>query len=954
MSQDENSRNQTKLKIHGDLPIRTVGIETERERKNYTDLPPQNYMHVWWARRPTPATRLAILGSVLPESIDDDTLLRWMGIDPSNLNNNQSVAEHVRQKRRREDRRKGLVYEHYGYRKIWKKNLDEDNMSAFHDVVRDTWGGSLPTILDATAGGGSIPFESVRYGLPTIANELNPVPSVLLKAVLEHPRVNGDLSSDIEKWGEEINNRARSNLVDYFANPDGETWLVRLWAHTVSCPDCGLTVPLAPNWWLDKQSGSEGIAARPQVSNDSDSVEFDVVELPSEVQKSTYDPSDGTSSRGKATCPRCHVVVSGEEIKGQAQDEGLGFQLYAIEAKDRNGKRDFRSPQQNEIEAYKKACKKAEHDPDISSILSEDRYIGLADRAANYGVTKWRDMFSPRQLLVHYEYWQAFEDIKEEVRNEYSKEEGDAILTFLAIAADKAVDYNSRICSWIPSNTSIGHSFDRHDFSFKWSFVENNLTAEGLGYEWILENTIKAYSDLHDLSKHSNAPVEIYQGDAASLIIDNESVDVIVLDPPYYDNVMYAELSDFFYVWLKRYVGDIYPEFFSKELTEKQAEAVANPSKFDEVAGEGQSKRELAKKDYEDSMTSIFEEMYRVLDDDGVFTLMFTHKKTEAWDTLTTALIEAGFSVKATHPVNTERKDSLHQKGKNSAESTILLNSEKRLIKNNKPTLWSEIRRDTRQVAREKARQLDKKEVDFAKVDIILASFGPTLEVFTHNYPVIDDEGNEVRPQVALDEARTAVRDYLIDQYLTEGVRDVDQITEWYILAWLVFEVQRFPYDEANRLGKGVGIEVDDIKRSQRLWRKKGSDIVLRPHEQRVQTPADKEKSRTTKPIDPDAITYDTDLDKLHSVMYVYNTLGLVKTEKYIKDRGFDTDPAFRATFEALLKVLPPTHDDWELLRDMALTDVGKLVDLDVDTETFQRGTTHGDEIQQDKLSNYD
>jgi Adenine-specific DNA methylase containing a Zn-ribbon len=287
---------------------------------------------------------------------------------------------------------------------------------------------------------------------------------------------------------------------------------------------------------------------------------------------------------------------------------------------------------------------------------------------------------------------------------------------------------------------------------------------------------------------------------------------------------------------------------------------------------------------------------------------MFTHKRTEAWDTLTTALIEAGFIVTATHPVNTESGYSLHQKDKNAAKSTILLASEKRPQTQTQPTLWSDIRTETRQVARAKAAALDASGDDYTRVDIILASFGDTLEVFTRNYPVVDDTGEPVRPQVALDEAREAVRDYLIAQYLDEGVREVDPVTEWYLMAWLVFEARRFPYDEANRLGKGLGIEVDAMKNQHRLWRKRSSDVVLRSYDERVQTQEDKERSRTVKPVDPAALVFDTDLDKVHATMYHYDRQGLRETETYITERGFDTDLAFRATVETLLRVLPSNH----------------------------------------------
>lgn len=951
MSQEptESELGRPRLKIQDDLPIRAVGIETQRERNHYTYLPPQNYIHVWWARRPTPASRLGILSSVLPSSVDDDTLLRWMQMDPDNLATEDSIAEHVRKKHATVDGRDGAVYEHYGYRKIWTNTPEETTLNEIQETVKDQWNGELPTILDATAGGGSIPFESVRYGFPTVANEFNPVASIILKAVLEHPRVDGDLSGDIRKWGKEIHKRAAEDLSTYFpASKKGREPVNYLWANTITCPDCGIELPLSPNWWVDR----EGDLAVKPVSNES-RVDFELVDT-SDIPKSEFNPTNGTVSRGKGECINCHVTIDGEEIKEQFNTGNSGEQLYCIEYRDlrSDNRGNFRLPNQSDLEAFQKAEAKVENDIEISTFLGIEIPEGQkTNELRRYGMEEWREVYSTRQLLVHYTFWKKFEEVKSEIRNEYENGIADAIITFLAITADKTVDYNSRLSLWDSSVPKIAHVFSRHDFAFAWSFAEVNLTADEIGYEWFHENVITAYEDLNDLSGSSNSTTDVSQEDAADLPLDEGTVQAIVLDPPYYDNVMYSELSDYFYVWLRNYLDDVHPDFFGTELTPKGDEAVANPSKFNNIAGDGQSKNELAKDDYEGKMTEIFDEMFRVLDDDGVFTLMFTHKKTEAWDTLTTALIESGFVVTSTHPISTESKLSLHQAGKNSAESTILLASEKRLEEEQEPTLWSEIQPQTKQVARDKARTLDEKEVNFAKVDIILASFGPTLEVFTRNYPVIDDEGNNVRPQVALDEARNAVRDYLIERYLNEGVQEVDPITEWYVLAWLVFEAQRFPYDEANRLGKGLGVEVDDIKRAQRLWRKKSNDIVLRSHEERVQTPADKEKSRTTKPIDPDAITFDTSLDKVHAVMYVYDNLGVIETQSYIKDRGLDSDPGFRATYEALMRVLPPTHDDWEILRDMALTDVGDLIELDVDKETFQRATE--DDGQQDKLTNY-
>lgn len=939
----DNGPSRPKLKIEGNVPIRTVGIETKRERKHYTDLPPQNYVHVWWARRPTPATRLAVLGSTLPDRLDDDTLLRWMGIDPQGKLDGDSVAEHVRNRKATEnDRGDKFIYEHYGYRKSWRNLPDVEEMKRLHDTIRETWGGKLPTILDATAGGGSIPFESIRYGFPTVANELNPVASVILKAVLEHPRLEGNsLASDIQRFGEKINQKARQRLKEFFPNQPGEQTLEYLWAHTITCPDCGLRLPLAPDWWLHKESSSKGIAARPWVRDEKNDVEFEVVRLPDEVTKGEFNPTNGTQSRGKATCLRCNdLVIDGDEVKSQARNPGMGFQLYAIHAKSTSGGNSaakFRAPQPVDQAAVERAQEYIESDPNLSNFLRQEIPQGnKTSEPRRYAIETWRDMYSPRQLLTHATYLEAFREVKDEVQTAYPQAAAEAILTFLSFAADKAVDYNNRLASWHSGRAVIRNTFERHDFAFKWTFAESNLIAPGLGYEWALDNTVKSYRFFRKLSAHSEANARVLQGDARDLQLEDGEIDVIVLDPPYYDNVMYAELSDFFYVWQREYLGDVYPEFFQEELTNKDDEAVANPATFADVAGDGTSKQDLAERNYESKMTEIFEEMHRVLDDNGVFTMMFTHKKTRAWDVLTKALIEAGFTVKATHPVSTENPDALHHAGKNSAESTILLVSEKRKRKPEEKALWDDVKRKTRKAARERTAELDRREVEFTKVDMILASFGPTLEVFTENYPVVDRTGALIRPQQALDVAREEVADYFIEHYLNEGVRDVDPKSEWYLLAWLVFEAERFPFDEANRLAIGLGESMSELKKPHKLWRKKSGDVLLRDHADRVRDITKPRSERSSHlPVDPEALSFATDLDRVHAALHVYQAQGSRKALNWLKERHCADDPSFTAIVEALLRLLPHDHDDWQLARDLVSGDTGDYLDLDIPREVF-------------------
>ena len=305
-----------------------------------------------------------------------------------------------------------------------------------------------------------------------------------------------------------------------------------------------------------------------------------------------------------------------------------------------------------------------------------------------YGVTQWRDMFSPRQLLGHGTGVEVFRELLiERERRGALDEVSKAAFIYLSLALDKIADYNSRSSRWEVVKGAIRNTFARHDFSFKWSYAEMAPLITGLGYEWVIGQIQKCIGELITLlcpntpqfpdlltdtapGGFVSPPVTVTckSGDALDHI-ENESVDVVVMDPPYYDNVMYAELSDFFYVWLKRTAGHIVPELFTRQLTDKDNVAVANPAKF---AGQKGAKA-LAGRDYQERMARIFEECRRVLKPSGIMTLMFTHKATGAWDALTKGLMEAGFTISASWPINTEAEGSLHIKDKSAANSTIFL-----------------------------------------------------------------------------------------------------------------------------------------------------------------------------------------------------------------------------------------------------------------------------------------
>jgi len=370
---------------------------------------------------------------------------------------------------------------------------------------------------------------------------------------------------------------------------------------------------------------------------------------------------------------------------------------------------------------------------------------------------------------------------------------------------------------------------------------------------------------------------------------------------------MYAELSDFFYVWLKRSVGHLYPDFFRDQLTSKDEEAVANPARFADM---GRKKRELADQDYQRKMGAAFREMHRVLDPRGVLTVMFTHKRVEAWDTLATALIGAGFAVKASWPVHTEFEHSLHQARKNAAASTILLVCRKRPPEG-EPVWWDDIRGQVRRVAREKAEEFAAQGI--SGVDLYISTFGPALSVISEHWPVLTSGVDEktgqpkpLRPEIALDLAREEVI-ALRKRGLLLG-RDVqfDPITDWYLMAWDAFRAEEFPADEARKLAITLGLDVEaDLVRGKRVIAKKGSYVTLQKPKQR----------RRRGLADPEAVVFDTMLDAVHAAMLIYQEDGARACESFLRNTGLLNDGTFKACLQALLNAIPRTKIKEEFVR---------------------------------------
>jgi adenine-specific DNA methylase len=942
----EHQDGMKKVAIEGKLPLKAVGIENLKEA-NPQHMPPHRYLHPWFARRPTPASRLAVLASILPYDTDPDDLLRWMKIGPSEGVNGESLTNYVAQKKAGENNRDGTLQEHYGYPRPFTQSPTDDDREDIHNLLNDRWEGELPTVLDPTAGGGVIPFEALRYDLPTIANELNPIPSLMLKVMNEYAPDVGSLKSDLNLWSDKIDQKASERLSEYFPSDNNRSISHSACTYSVDCPDCGFEIPLVKKWWLQKQNASTGVAAKPVLDQDAREVYFECVKLPEDITKEEFNPQKGPHTRSGAECLNCPVVLESESIREAFANDDYNTVLYGVKYVSDSSGSGWRAPNPSDKQACETARERINSEFRLNSLLTEDRYIGDEDRAGPYGVKKWRDGFTARQLVTHYEYLRAFEEVQGKIQSKHSQKEAEAILTILSLVSSKAVDRNTRFAPLDSGKGYPANALGGKHFTLQWSFVDNNLCAGNQSWMDNFDRVRDSYEELVQYLEGIDDPDStVLIGDAADLDIHSDSIQAVVIDPPYYDSIIYSELSDICYVWLKEYLDELFPEMFTNSLSNKQEEAVANVAEYSEVADSTRSKSDFASKDYENKMAEIFKELYRVLEPGGVMTVMFTHKESSAWDTLTNSLIRSGFTVTSTHPITSEMPQRTDTRGGGSADSTLLLTGRKPVKghqgdRDSTPTLWDDVRAETRTVAKDAARELLDSGLSLTKTDVIISAFGPTLKVYADAYPVVDDTDQDVPPRRALEEAREAVTRVLVEEYLDgEGLEDLDDITEWYILSWLVHESDTFHYDDGHQLGLGIGVDIDEIKRSTKIWGKKRGDIQLKTHDERVQDitlPVEERSNRV--PVDPEAMSYTISLDAVHAAMHVYEKRGEDAAIEWLKTRNYDTDSSFKATLRALLQVLPPSDPEWEAARDLALGRAHDALGLDFTPTDFAQST---------------
>lgn len=543
-------------------------------------------LHRWYSRKPLSFSRASVLASLLPASVTMEEFLYLLGV---------YEAEEVGFFGDGEQRRKSEV-------RLYKKAPGSERIKRVHELCEGVWGEGVPVVLDGFAGGGSIPFESARYGLRVFGSDLNPVAVVTMKAAMEYPlRFGPDLQGDIDRWVKWVGDEAEKRLGEFFPVGEGEVVQNYLWAHTVECPGCESTVPLSPNWWLSKTSNyagkgqerkvtSDWYAVKPVPNLEAKRVDFELIQGPKgkgttiQTEAGDFDPGDySTIGRGVGKCPNCGNVIENEYIDKCLLEKKYTHELYAVAYKKGQGSLEFRLAQKNDLDAINKAEAALLRYFENNLVPLEKFLEGQDTRCYNRGVRFWHEMFNPRQLLTLVTYVEIINEAKAQIQEacetekqaklatvqnnpnaiteleEHYQKKVEALSTYLALVLDRCVDRNCRLGRWHPSRSIFEAASGQHALNLMWNYPEVNGSiilwqdsqkdvADIYGNLCNLFGTKPHSTGIPGIEKHDPKTIQIDSASADSLFhIEDQSVDAIITDPPYYGTIQYAELSDFFY-----------------------------------------------------------------------------------------------------------------------------------------------------------------------------------------------------------------------------------------------------------------------------------------------------------------------------------------------------------------------------------------------------------------------
>jgi hypothetical protein len=759
--------------IETSLPLEAINAASAREKSIRHGHP--STLHLYWSRKP-----LATARAVLFAQLVDDPASR-----PEEF---PTVEEQDAERARLHALMEELV--------VWENSNDEPLLRRAREEIRKSNDGELPAVLDPFAGGGSIPLEAQRLGLEAHASDLNPLAVLINKALIEippkfagqepvHPGGNEQsiyqraegLAEDVRYYGKWMRDEAFRRIGHLYPKvkaPDGteHTVIAWKWARTVKSPNPAnpIEVPLVNSWWLSKKKGKEAWV-RPTVQDGR--VHYEV------VHDSIGPADDGTINRKGAVSMADGTPIGFDHIRTESRAGRMGADLIAVVAEGPHG-RLYISPTAEHTKAAEVPRPEGLSDAELP-----EQALGF--RVQNYGIKRWVDLFTNRQLVA----MATLSDLVAEVREQIvvdaviagvperdrlaeggsdAQAYADAVATYLALGVSRATDYNSTLAGWNSLRDGMRNVFARQALPMLWDFAEANFFSSSSGsflgqVDWVSRVLEHVPADISGDVEQVSASLASYGGT------------VISTDPPYYDNIGYSDLSDYFYVWLRRCLQDIHPSVVGTMLTPKADELVADPYRHNGKGG--------AKQFFVDGFNFVFRRIRQGATTDAPMTVYYAYKQQDAeadgtsstgWHTLLDGLIEAGWEITATWPVRSERAGRARDIGSNALASSIVLACRPRPVDADSITRRLFVARLKSELP-EALRTLMQGAI--APVDLAQAAIGPGISVFSRYARVREADGSDMSVRDAL-----LLINATLDEVLGEQESDFDPDTrfavKWY------------------------------------------------------------------------------------------------------------------------------------------------------------------------------
>ena len=776
------------------LPLDEINAESAREKSIRHGHP--STLHLWWARRPLAACRAVLFSQLVDDPSAHPDLF-------------PTEEEQDVERERLFDILRDLVK--------WENSTNETVLEAARVEIRRCCDGDPPPILDPFAGGGSIPLEAQRLGLEAHASDLNPVAVLINKALIEIPPMWADqapvfpgvaderglwrgaegLAADVGAYGEWMRDEAERRIGHLYPKatlPDGSqaNVIAWIWARTVVCPNpaCGATMPLVRSFWLGKKKGKEawinpivdGTAIRFEIGHDKAGPDI-----------------DGTVNRSGATCLCCGEAVKFDHVRAEGRAGRMGVQLMAIAAEG-DRRRIYLPPNNEHAEA---ANINRPEDAPTSDLPDQ----ALSFRVQTYGMTQHADLFTNRQLTALTTFSGLVGEARQRARTDaetaglttQADAYANAIATYLGFLVGKSADRYSALCGWDNSvaNERPRTTFARQAIPMVWDFAEADPFNNSSGN---FGDIVGAEARVLSVAMSRQVVAgEASQCDARTVA----GSAVISTDPPYYDNIGYADLSDFFYVWLRQSLKDVHPELFGTMVTPKAAELIATPYRHD-------GSKDAAEAYFEDGFVEVFKRASEVNPPDVPMTLFYAFKQSETkddggtastgWSTMLEGLLEAGWAVTATWPMRTELANKIGMKANMLASSVVLacrrrdelagITDRQGLIR----ALQAELPGPLQELQK----------ASIAPVDLRQAAIGPGMAVFSRFAKVVESDGEAMRVRTAL-----ALINQVLDELLSEQEADFDPETRWAIQWFSQFFGDEGPFGVAESLATAMNVSVD-------------------------------------------------------------------------------------------------------------------------------------------------